>query len=224
MYIYLLSFSCFSIIKRKENLQYFKPFNGLRNEQISRAPGGATPGPQPRLCSGPAWGFTTPPRPPAVLGNELRHGKRPIYYNSNWAPPSYYSSSTPLDLCEIAWLEQDSNLEPLVLDCLLYSYRIDRSEKDRLWKDASRRYKEVFQLNPEHAEAVDRFHQIQLIISQQVSSRLNILMCPLYFIHFLLMRSDFGYIWSYRDTFWAVLNKILNSSKFVSPVLPKRRF
>eukprot|EP00794_Sanderia_malayensis_P005544 gene5544-6229_t len=41
-------------------------------------------------------------------------------------------------------------------------------EKKRLWKEASRRYKEVLQLNPEHDEAIDRFHQIQLIISQQV--------------------------------------------------------
>ncbi len=52
-----------------------------------------------------------------------------------------------------------------------------RYEKDRLWKDASRRYKEVLQINPEHEEAVDRFHQIQLIISQQVN----------HFNHFILL-------------------------------------
>ena len=42
MYIYFFCFLCFSITESKK-VQYFKPFYGLRNEQISRAPGGAAP-------------------------------------------------------------------------------------------------------------------------------------------------------------------------------------
>ena len=34
-------------------------------------PGAAPPGPLPGLCPGPAGGLSAPPRPPAVLGNDL---------------------------------------------------------------------------------------------------------------------------------------------------------
>ncbi|XP_065071225.1 tetratricopeptide repeat protein 14-like [Rhopilema esculentum] len=41
-------------------------------------------------------------------------------------------------------------------------------EKDRDWKEATRRYKEVLELDADHAEARDRIHQIRMIMSQQV--------------------------------------------------------
>ena len=46
---------------------------------------------------------------------------------------------------------------------------LSRHEKDRDWKEATRRYKEVLEYDADHAEACDRMHQIRMIMSQQVS-------------------------------------------------------
>ena len=39
---------------------------------------------------------------------------------------------------------------------------------DRLWKDASRCYKEALEIEPEHEVARERIHQIRIMLSQQV--------------------------------------------------------
>eukprot|EP00795_Rhopilema_esculentum_P012010 gene12010-2594_t len=54
-----------------------------------------------------------------------------------------------------------NNVEALVARGALH-------EKDRDWKEATRRYKEVLELDADHAEARDRIHQIRMIMSQQV--------------------------------------------------------
>eukprot|EP00112_Aurelia_sp_Birch-Aquarium-sp1_P007788 Seg1850.8 transcript_id=Seg1850.8/GoldUCD/mRNA.D3Y31 product="Tetratricopeptide repeat protein 14" protein_id=Seg1850.8/GoldUCD/D3Y31 len=42
-------------------------------------------------------------------------------------------------------------------------------EKDRLWKDASRKYREVLEIDANHVEATERVHQIQMMLSQQIA-------------------------------------------------------
>ena len=45
---------------------------------------------------------------------------------------------------------------------------IRRYEKDRMWKDASRFYKEALEIEPEQEAARERIHQIRIMLSQQV--------------------------------------------------------
>ena len=45
---------------------------------------------------------------------------------------------------------------------------ISRYEKDRLWKEASRCYKEALEIKPDHEDARERIHQIRIMLSQQV--------------------------------------------------------
>ena len=45
---------------------------------------------------------------------------------------------------------------------------IFRYEKDRMWKDASRFYKEALEIEPEQEAARERIHQIRILLSQQV--------------------------------------------------------
>ncbi len=79
-------FSVFLLLNAKRIFSILSHSKALEMSKSQELPGALPPGPQPGLCPGPAWGLTAPPRPPAVLGNDLRHCMRPIYYNSKWAP------------------------------------------------------------------------------------------------------------------------------------------
>ena len=43
-----------------------------------------------------------------------------------------------------------------------------------MWKEASRYYKEALDMNADHETARDRFHQIRIILSQQVCFSISV--------------------------------------------------